>query len=150
MVHVLVDGRPVRARTTGVARIVTSLVNHMKQDSGFHFHVVGPRGSRDYWPEPSRISFIDAGPRIGPTVGRRMTFEQYALRKIIGRLRPDVYWATWGYGVPLAPPCPAVVTVHDLIPLRHATGRWTWNDVLYKLSLRIALAGATTIVADSE
>lgn len=150
MIDVLVDGRPVRAKMTGVARIITALVHHMKLDGRFRFHIVGVRGSAEHWRDLSDLSFIQAGPRIGPSAGRRLIFEQYQLRRIIARLRPDVYWATWDYGVPWPPPCPAVVTVHDLIPLRQATGRWTREAVAYKLSLRLAVKGATAIVTDSE
>jgi glycosyltransferase involved in cell wall biosynthesis len=150
VIDVLVDGRPVRARTTGVARIITSLVNLMKSDGRLRFHVVGARNCAEHWPQPAGISFIHAGPRVGPKAGRRLIFEQHRLRKIIRRVRPDVYWATWDYGVPWSPPCPAVLTVHDLIPLRYSRRRWTLNDMAYKLNLRLAVAGATSIVADSE
>ena len=150
MIDVLVDGRPVRAKMTGVARIITALVNHMKLDSRLRFHIVGVKGTATHWPDQSQLSFIQVGPRIGPSPGRRLIFEQHRLRRIIRRVRPDVYWATWDYGVPWPPPCPAVLTIHDLIPLRHATGRWTWDAVAYKLSLRAAVTGATSIVTDSE
>jgi len=148
MIDVLVDARPVRARTTGVSRIITALVNLIKTDERFRFHVVGSSRCSEHWPDPSGISFIDAGQRSGPTAGRRLMFEQLRLRRIISRLRPDVYWATWDYGVPLACTCPTVLTVHDLIPLRDAGRRW--SNIAYRINLRLALSGSTKIVADSE
>lgn len=135
---------------TGVARIITALIDHMKSDGRFRFHILGVNGAAAHWRDRSELSFIEAGSRIGPSAGRRLIFEQHRLRKIITRLGPDVYWATWDYGVPWPPPCPAVLTVHDLIPLRHAGGRWTWDALAYKLSLRLAVTGATAIVTDSE
>lgn len=150
MIDVLVDGRPIRARTTGVSRIITMLVNLMKADGRMRFHIVGVDNCADHWREPSGLSFIQGGSRIGPTAGRRLRFEQFRLRNILKELRPDVYWAAWDYGIPWAPPCPTVVTVHDLIPLRHSNRQWTWDAVAYKLNLRMALSAATQIVADSE
>jgi alpha-1,3-rhamnosyl/mannosyltransferase len=150
VVNVLVDGRPVRAKMTGVARIITALVEHMKRDGRLRFHILGVRGSAAHWRDQAGLSFVQAGSRIGPSAGRRLIFEQHGLRRIIAQLRPDVYWATWDYGVPWRSPCPTVLTVHDLIPLRHAAGRWTWDAVAYKLSVRLSIDGASAIVTDSE
>src|SRR4030095_4150859 len=150
MIDVLVDGRPVRAKMTGVARIITALVDHMKLDGRLRFHILGVKDSAAHWRDPSGLSFVHAGSRIGPSAGRRLMFEQHSLRRIIARLRPDVYWATWDYGIPWHPPCPAVLTVHDLIPLRHAAGRWTWDAIAYRLSVRLSIDGASAIVTDSD
>jgi glycosyltransferase involved in cell wall biosynthesis len=149
VIDVLVDGRPVRGRTQGVGRVVTTLVNLMKTDGRFRFRVLC--NCADHWPDPSRLTFEEAGRAgNGSTPSRRFVFEQYHLRRILGRVRPDVYWATWNYGVPWSPPCTSVLTVHDLIPLRFRTWPWTWrNRLSYSLSLRLAFRGARSIVSDS-
>lgn len=150
VIDVVVDGRPVRERTQGVGRVVTTLVNLMKRDERLRFRIVC--NCAEHWPDPEGLSFEPAGRAgNGSTPSRRFVFEQYHLRQILGRLRPDVYWATWNYGVPWLPPCPTVLTVHDLIPLRFRTWPWTWSNRLsYALSLRLAVSEAAAIVADSD
>jgi glycosyltransferase involved in cell wall biosynthesis len=83
---------------------------------------------------------------------RRWLWEQVLLPRAMQICRLDGYHATWNHGVPLFSLCPAIVTLHDVIPLawdgyRFGSAR---QRIAYKLMLQLSLRKARLVLTDSQ
>lgn len=121
--HIVVDGRELVGRPTGVGRYLMGLLTEW---------------CRTDW--PGRVTVIVPGevpqelqalaPRIAIDVvaaaSRGTWFEQTALPAIARRLEADVFFAP-AYTAPLRMPCPFVVAIYDLSYFAHP--EWfTWRE----------------------
>lgn len=148
--RILVDGRACRRKGSGVGRMIVSVLAELQDDEQLQFVV--STDTPDLWATHDKVTCVPVGHGpAGWTEDARLRWEQWSLRRIIRRTAPDVYWAPWNTGVPWRCAVPSVLTVHDIIPLRHAGAfgsrmrRWC-----YRLSLRTSLRAATRVVAVSE
>jgi len=64
------------------------------------------------------------------------------------KVRPDVYYSPF-YFLPLGAPCPSVLTIHDVWPLRMPEGLSPLRHLIYRMSLARA-RGARFIFTSSE
>ena len=64
------------------------------------------------------------------------------------RVRPDVYYSPYFF-LPLGAPCPSVLTIHDVWPLRMPEGLSPLRHLIYRMSLARA-RGARFIFTSSE
>ncbi|MFM8992454.1 MAG: glycosyltransferase, partial [Alphaproteobacteria bacterium] len=115
---VALDCRAATARTGGVGRYVLNLARelHLRGETRLAL-LVGAD------PHPG-LAALDGATVVEtgwtPALARqdlRFAWEQGELRRILARLRPELFHATWNLGVPLASRVPAVLTLHDLLPL---------------------------------
>lgn len=148
--RILVDGRGCRRKGSGVGRMIATVVEELRRDRRFAFTVL--TDTPEVWTSLDGVTCVPAGHGPGGwTESQRLAWEQWRLRRLIRAVRPDVYWATWNAGVPWPCAVPSVLTVHDVIPLRHpddfGSRLWQWS---YRLALRLSLRAATRIVAVSE
>jgi glycosyltransferase involved in cell wall biosynthesis len=145
--HVVVDGRELVGRPTGVGRYLMGLLTEWART---------PR-------EDARITVIVPGEvpaelaALSPSVtveqvaasGTGTIFEQTALPGIARRLNADIFFAP-AYTAPLRLPCPFVVAIHDLSYFAHP--EWfTWREGLRRRWItRAAAKRARAIVTISE
>jgi glycosyltransferase involved in cell wall biosynthesis len=97
------------------------------------------------------VSVIDVG-AAGTATGYidRLRWEQRSLGGWLRRLDADLFHATWNYGVPWNTPCPAVVTIHDLIPLAAPDFGSRSFAAAFWCSQYVALARARRLIAVSH
>ena len=81
-----------------------------------------------------------------PVYGLR---EQWVIPRILRRLKPDLFH-TPTYAAPLACPCPLVMTVHDLIPMRFASEYGLRHRLYYPLVVRRNARRAACVTTVSE
>ena len=156
VLRLAMDARCVRLVIDGVARYVLNIVRHLtaREDVTIEIHA---------------LTSDEVHPRLASAPGvtchevtrapefrwneRRLKFEQSVLPRLLRTLNVDLYHATWNYGVPRRCPVPAIVTVHDLMPLTFPEEadpgsrlrRWAWRR-----STRIAVKAARRVIAVSH
>lgn len=151
--RVLVDARMMLGRFSGVARFVTSLVDHLANEPDIELFMLCGDTPHAPWQDCHGVTMLTSTfSRRDRTAVRRLVWEQRHLRRIIRENRIDVYHATWNTGVPAWAEVPSILTIHDLIPFRNAKEHFggVWQRLAYRYSLRAAArrAGAITTVSD--
>jgi len=141
------DGFYARGDLVGVGKYIANLVSQ-----------VGKKGHQCviFYPKKPKypITGKNISSRILPTPNRYAN-EQHYLPKFLKQEKIDVYHATGNLGVPLFCPMPAVLTVHDIIPLLFPNYfNYSKYKFLTKFSylfrLKSSVAKAKKIIADSE
>jgi glycosyltransferase involved in cell wall biosynthesis len=130
--RVLIDGRMLIGRFSGVARMVTRLVENLVCLPGIHVIVLC--GDEAYQPWVGRIDIemlVSDFSRADRSAVRRVLWEGIRLRHWIAESRADLFHATWNTGIPFRCPVPSVLTIHDVIP---------WDEPCPGLSARVARA----------
>jgi glycosyltransferase involved in cell wall biosynthesis len=119
--RVAVDCRAATARMSGVGRYVVNLLRGLAEAGGFELlALVG----EDAHPELGALPGVDlvatgwTARRADPRA--RLVWEQRDLARLLATLKPDLFHATWNHGIPWTCPCPAILTLHDLLPLQMA------------------------------
>jgi len=151
--RVLIDARMLIGRFSGVARVVTGLVDELASRRGIR--VVALCGSESYGPWRNRpdIEMMTTGfDRVCRSPLRRVLWEATALSGIIRRAGVDLYHATWNHGVPAGCPVPTVLTIHDLIPWKVSVRgfRDYGARAAYRHAMRAAARRASVITTVSE
>jgi len=141
------DGFHARGDLVGIGKYIASLVNQVAKKD--HQCVI-------FYPEKPKypITGKNISSRILPTLNRYAN-EQYYISKLIKEEKVDLYHAVGNMGVPLFCPVPAVLTVHDIIPLLFPNYfKYSKYKILTKFSyhfrLKSSVAKAKKIIADSE
>lgn len=114
--HVAVDCRVVDPHYPGIGRATLETVRALAREPGPHrlSLLVGPGAPPADLADVTRSANVDAQlVRVGSAL--RSPADQWELPRLLWRLRPDVYHATY-YAVPALLPVPTVVTIYDLIP----------------------------------
>ena len=143
-----IDARPAESTLTGVGLCVANLVRYLI-GQGHECVLLGTHA-------PAVAVTADLGLQTAVIpCSSRFRWEQILLPKALRQVVPQLYHATWNYGVPLLCPCPAVLTIHDVIPLAMPNYFSSWKGrVLARLkywTLVMASAWrAKIIITDSE
>ena len=141
------DGFYARGDLVGVGKYIANLVNQVAKRG--HQCVIFYPEEPKYPLKGKNISF-----RILPTINRYAN-EQYYIPKFLKEEKIDLYHATGSMGVPIFCPVPAVLTVHDIIPLlfpnyfKHSKYKFL-TKFSYLFRLKSSVAKAKRIIADSE
>lgn len=155
--RVLVDARMLIGRFSGVSRYVTCLIEQLRRRSDIH--VIGLCGAgwtndiADHDRAQKKVETIDSGFRKKDrSAHRRWWWEARNLATLIRSAKIDVYHATWNSGIPPFCSVPAVLTIHDLIPLHEpdehfSTRLQQWS---YRRSLRASLRRAAFVTTVSD
>lgn len=151
--RVLIDARMLIGRFSGVARVVTQLVDHLARDP--NLRVIALCGNEPYAPWSGRkdIEVIGASfSREDRSPDRRRRWERKHLLRFVRQSRADLYHATWNSGVPRGCPVPAILTIHDLIPWTQREGGWNgrWQAWCYRRAVQSSSRRATRITTVSE
>ena len=134
--HIVIDGRELVGRPTGVGRYLMGLLTRWATGPALahRFTVIVPGAV------PAELAAL--APRIGThqlaadAIGTR--FEQFALPGVIRGLGADVFFAP-AYTAPLGTPCAFVVAIHDLSYFAHPSW-FAWREGLRRRWLTKASA----------
>jgi glycosyltransferase involved in cell wall biosynthesis len=122
--HIVIDGRELAGRPTGVGRYLMGILERWAAapTTAHRFTVVVPGGVP---PELAKLAPVIAAHQVA--AGQTGTwFEQFSLPDIVRGLGADVFLAP-AYTAPLRVPCPFVVAIHDLSYFAHP--RWYgWRE----------------------
>jgi glycosyltransferase involved in cell wall biosynthesis len=151
--RVLIDARMLVGRFSGVARVVTALVEELTRAPGVC--VIALMGNQIFkpWRNRTDIELVAANfDRSMRSPLRRIAWEATVLRSVIAASRADIYHATWNHGVPFGCPIPAVLTIHDLIPWRRTVTRTAdfIARALYRRAIRSSARRAAVVAAVSD
>jgi glycosyltransferase involved in cell wall biosynthesis len=150
--RVLIDGRMLLGRFSGVARMVTGIVDRLCLDPAVQVVVLcGNEAFRPWVGRPGIELLVSDFSRRHRTPAARLWWEENRLADWIERSGAALYHATWNHGIPANRPVPAILTVHDLIPWdAPALGLSGWiGRLAYRHSLRSAVRRADRIVTVS-
>lgn len=144
--HIVIDGRELVGRPTGVGRYLLGLLTEWARSSQPHRITVIVPGA-----VPEELMAL--GPRIAvERVAASSTgtwFEQTALPAIVRRLNTDVFFAA-GYTAPLLLHCPFVAAIYDLSYYAHPEG-FRWREGMRRRWLTRATARkASGVITISE
>ncbi|MEK6798174.1 MAG: glycosyltransferase family 1 protein [Planctomycetota bacterium] len=115
--RVLLDARMLVGRFSGIARMVTSLVDELAQRDDVRVIVLCGNDEHSPWTHRDDVEVAPSSfGRKDRSPSRRLWWEETRLRALIRRSSADVFHATWNSGIPFACPVPSVLTIHDLIP----------------------------------
>jgi len=151
--HVLMDGRALMGRFSGVARFITSLTNELARRDDVRVTLLCGADSVPQAMIPREVAvFTSDFRKRDRTPVRRMIWEQLRLPGVVHRLKPDVYHATWNTGVPPASLVPSVLTIHDLIPWynRSTNLREALSRLAYRCAIRTSVRRAREIATVSD
>lgn len=144
--HIVVDGRELVGRPTGVGRYLLAVLREWAGASNQHRYTVVLPGA-----PPAELRAL--GPRfewsIEPATVAGTWWEQVRLPRIVARLRADVLFAP-GYTAPLQAPCPVVVAIYDVSFFAHP--EWFgWREGLRRRWItKRAARSARAVVTISE
>lgn len=144
-----IDARPLAMTKTGIGACIVSLVEYLLKQEDIECILFTDRELKYKFESHSNVK-VEAF-----SASRRVIWEQLLLPGRINRQKLDLYHATWNYGLPARLSRPAVLTVHDLIPLVLSDYFPSWRDrvfyqSVYRWSLEISVRKAQVILADSE
>lgn len=115
---VALDCRAATARMSGVGRYVINLARGLGAGGAVRLALLVGADPHPALAALDGASIVETGwTAAHARQDLRFAWEQRHLRAILARLRPDLFHATWNLGIPLASACPAVLTLHDLLPL---------------------------------
>lgn len=140
-----IDARPAAADITGVGVCIIHLVRHLVNHNGIECVLF-------YDEQPAyEITTNPKAKKVVLQSKRRLYWEQVLLPYGLRQNGIHLYHATWNYGIPLSCPCPAVVTIHDVIPLAMPDYSTPLKaKLIYQFSLRVSVWKAKAIIADSQ
>ena len=104
--------------------------------------------SSDLESRPGRLTFRPVTMPLRGNLGK-VWFEQVALPFALRGDRPQVLHVPY-FGPPLLPPCPTVVTIHDLIPIAFPQPELSPLAKLYSSLAVMGVKKASAIIADSR
>lgn len=151
--RVLLDARMLIGRFSGVARVVTQLVDHLARDPGLR--VITLCGNEPYasWSGRRDLEVIGTSfSREDRAADRRLRWERTHLLRFIHQTRADLYHATWNSGVPSGCKIPSILTIHDLIPWTQRGQGWRGRreSRCYRRAIRSSSRRATFVTTVSE
>ncbi len=151
--RVMVDARMLIGRFSGVARFTTRLVDELVKQEDIEVVALCAREVYPAWRDRRDVEIIASSyGRRDRTAARRLLWEELHLRRIIRRSGVDLFHATWNSGIAARCPVPAVLTVHDLIPMHDPESYF--NSAIQRLCYEYALGSsarrASVITAVSE
>jgi len=151
-IRVLIDARMCDGRPSGVSRYVTRIIRELRRDDAITpVALCGKEVSDELVAYGVELCPTDFDRPVRP-IHRRSCWERDRLASIIAHAGVDLYHATWNTGIPRRCPVPAVLTIHDLIPLWDLAEyfpsrlhRWS-----YAVSLHTSVRRAAHIVTVSN
>lgn len=136
-IRVLIDARALLGRFSGVGRFVTSIVHELVTRDDLQIIALCGRGAANERLVRSGVELLETNfSRRHMRPDRRAWWEETRLRRWVRLARADVLHATWNTGVPPCCPVPALLTIHDLIPLHGGCGFGSRRaDLAYRYAL---------------
>lgn len=151
--RILLDGRMLLGRFSGVARVVTRLAEGLASREDIEVFVLCGQEDYEPWRDRSDIQRVRTDFTRGDrSPGKRYRWENRSLGKWIREIGPDLYHATWNSGIPTRCTFPTVLTVHDLIPWHHPVTTWqSLKDRYgYRRSVALSIKRANMVITVSD
>jgi len=151
--RVMIDARMLIGRFSGVARVVTRLIDALARREDIAVTALCGDQVFPDWQGRRDMQIVSSSfGRRDRTPARRYLWEETHLRKIIRRAGVDVFHATWNSGVPARCPAATVLTVHDLIPWRNPSEHFTTaaQRFFHRRAVRSSIRRADLITTVSE
>ena len=150
--RVMIDARMCAGRHDGVTRYVTRLIQQLSRHTAVAPVALCGEAVPEEFAQAGVECHVSGFGAAHRPAHRRLLWEQTRLPELIRGARVDLYHATWNTGIPLRCPVPAVLTLHDLIPLNDVAAHFPsrlhrWS---YQLSLRTALGRAARVITVSD
>ncbi len=142
--RVMIDARMLIGAFGGIARYVTRLIDELAAQDGIHVLALCGDGGCARLPMSENVSVVksDFGRRDRSAL-RRLSWEKAHLPQLIRQSSADIYHATWNSGIPARCPVPAILTIHDLIPMHDPPSyfdtrrdRWAYEYSTYASTRR--------------
>jgi glycosyltransferase involved in cell wall biosynthesis len=115
---VALDCRAATVRTGGVGRYVVNLARELRARDELRLALLVGADPHPALASMKGVEVVETGwTAAHARQDLRFAWEQRVLRRILARLRPGLFHATWNLGIPVASRVPAVLTLHDLLPL---------------------------------
>jgi len=149
---IALDCRAATSRTGGVGRYIINLAQGMSAELGVRLLLLV---GHDYHPSLGTLANTQIVPvnwtSQSTPYSSRLRWEQIELARVLRRLKPDIFHATWNYGIPCISHCPSVLTLHDLIPLEESRYFGSRSDQLvFRASQYSSLLLARKVIAVSS
>ncbi len=145
---VALDASAVPARPVGAGRYVVELAAALSVTPGCDLEVLCRRGDGERW--RGRLPGAEVLAEAPPGRPARLAWGEVGLGRALGHLaRPPAVLHGPHYTLPLAPPCPTVVTVHDCTFVDHPEWHERSKVVYFRRALRRA-ARADVVVCVSR
>ena len=139
--RVLIDGRALIGRFSGVARFITELTRELSNRDDVQPILLCGRQVQDEPALPEDLERVwTSFDRSDRRPSQRCHWEQVHLANIVKESRADVFHATWNSGIPRACPVPSVLTIHDLI---------AWHEHGESIAGRLRLASHRAAIRSS-
>jgi len=151
--RVLLDARMLVGRFSGVARVVTELIDSLAKHPGLEVAALCGRDTYPAWAGRTDFRIIPSTFGRGDrTALRRLWWEETHLPRLIRAANVDLFHATWNRGTPARCPVPSVLTIHDLIPWDAPTSGLAGmlERSCYRHAVRSAARRAALITTVSE
>jgi glycosyltransferase involved in cell wall biosynthesis len=139
--HVVIDGRELAGRPTGVGRYLLALLAEWARDPGDRRYTVIVPGA-----VPAALAALAPAITVDPLPASATGtwYEQTTLAGRVRDLAPDVFFAP-AYTAPLRLPCPLVVTIHD-VSFFALPQEFRWREGLRRRWLTRAAARRAAVV----
>jgi glycosyltransferase involved in cell wall biosynthesis len=146
---VMLDGRSIQDHFPGIGRYAYNLALALAQAApGLALWVLHDPSQANTRFDLGRLA--GAGARLAPVAARNFSpAEQWRVPDALRQHQIDVYHSPY-YVMPYRPGCAAVLTLHDLIPLRHGEAGRPVASAAFNVSVRLAVAAANHLIAVSE
>ena len=148
--HIALDGRTIQDHFPGIGRYTFNLARGLAEtgpaDDILLLHNQGDPNTR------FDLDVLRAWPNLSILESSSPCFSLVEQWRIPRRLRSHqsaLYHSPY-YLMPYRAPCPAVVTVHDLIPLLYPHYFTPVQRLVFNVAVRLATRAARIVVADSE
>jgi alpha-1,3-rhamnosyl/mannosyltransferase len=136
----------VSGRVTGIGRFLRGLLDEIAR-SRPHLNTVALAGPAAPIPVVAPHIRVHRLPQRLP-----LYWDQVLLPRALREVGATVFFSPY-YKAPLAAPCPTVVTIHDLIPLRfpaYSRGRWRLHAAAFRIWAALLARRAAAVITDSE
>lgn len=153
--HVLIDGRMLLGRFSGVSRFVTSLARELSADAELRVSLLVGNLAISSDINLQGVQVIETSfSKEDRSPVKRFVWELTKLPKIIRQVKPNVFHATWNTCVCRPWEVPTVLTIHDLIPLQTSAGclpsGWRLDSAALRLSAKWSARRAFRIATVSD
>jgi len=151
--RIMIDARMLLGRFSGVARVVTRLVDALACRDDMR--IVALCGDEAYapWTTTTDIDILVSDfTRRDRSPLRRMLWEETRLRRWIRLAGVDLFHATWNQGIPPRCPVPTILTIHDLIPWQNTDANESsrLQSACYRYAIRASARRATHVTTVSQ
>ncbi len=153
--RILVDGRMLLGRVSGINRFVTKLVDALASQSEIKITVLSGQGDQSVvFDRPNVDVLATEFSKADRKATRRLWCQERHLARYVDASSADVYHATWNTDVPRrrASRVPTLLTVHDLIPW-HDPGHSFYSTaerVCYRYAIKSSVKRASLVTTVSD